>query len=371
SAPAAGQVSEWFAFVTTRLLNFELASLELGQPSHAGVSLSATFPEAVLAGEAATFTVTAVDPSGQPSAGLHVGIEVDGGTVSRASGETDGSGMFTTQATLGPGSPRITLTATVREAPDGEVIEVLTRSATAPGPGSVRLLRRWDGLTETGLARFRVIASFGHDGRAPAQVFYDLDEDGPASQQDFSGRTVSLTARGTGAYDGTSASAEAQGTHTVTLRVVDGSLLGIDHGTRFSASATMTNPPPYPNPVPGSITHVASAFGAADLQSCVDFRVEGQDVRYVLELTGSTAKSMFLATRLTPIGGGARLVDYSASGATHALSREGVLPSGGSYTFCLYLTGKALWESYRRVQLQSALDGQLEVRFTLVPVPPP
>ena len=294
-----------------------------------------------------------------------------GGTVSRVSGETDGGGKFTTQATLAPGASRITLTATVREAPEGEVIEVLTRSANATGLGTVRLLRRWDGLSETGLSHFRVLASFGHTASSPAHVFYDLDEDAPASQEDFSNRAASLTARGAGAYDGTSASAEAQGTHTETVRVLDGRFLGIVHSTNFSASVTMTNPPPYPNPNPGSITHLATARGAADVASCVDFRVEGQDVRYVLELTGSTSKNMFVATRLTPIGGGGRLVDYSASGASHAISRDGVLSAGGSYTLCVYLTGGALWESYRRTQIHTEIDGQLDVSFTLEPVPPP
>ncbi len=335
------------------------------------VTVSASFPEVVVPGTAETFEVTVLDLDGQPVPGLYVSIEVIGGTVSRGSGETDGRGRFTTQATLAPGASRITLIGTVREAPEGEVIEVLTRSANAAGLGTVRLLRRWDGLSETGLSHFRVLASFGHTASSPAHVFYDLDEDAPASQEDFSNRAASLTARGAGAYDGTSASAEAQGTHTETVRVLDGRFLGIVHSTNFSASVTMTNPPPYPNPNPGSITHLATARGAADVASCVDFRVEGQDVRYVLELTGSTSKNMFVATRLTPIGGGGRLVDYSASGASHAISRDGVLSAGGSYTLCVYLTGGALWESYRRTQIHTEIDGQLDVSFTLEPVPPP
>jgi hypothetical protein len=335
------------------------------------VAVSATFPGIVVPGTAETLELIAVDLDGQPVPALHVAVEAIGGTVSRASGETDGGGRFTTQATLAPGASRITLTATVREAPEGEVIEVLTRSANAAGPGTVRLLRRWDGLSETGLSYFRLVASFGHTAISSAHVFYDLDEDVPASQEDLSNRAASLTARGAGAHDGTSASAEAQGTHTETVHVVDGRFLGIVHSTNFSASVTMTNPPPYPNPNPGSLTHLATANALAGVASCVDFRVEGHDVRYVLELTGSTPQSMHVATRLTPIGGGGRLVDYSVSGASHAVSRDGVLSAGVSYTLCVYLSGGARWDSFRRTQIITETDGQLDVRFTLEPVPPP
>lgn len=328
------------------------------------VNVSASFPPIVVAGTPETFEITVLDLDGQPVPGLYVAVEVSGGTVGRSSGETDGGGKFRTQATINPGASSIAVTATVRDAPEGEVIDVVSRSATAAGLGTVTLLRRWDGLHDTALPRFGVWAQFGHAGKGPGFVFLDSDEDVPATQEDFSNLTASLAASGSGAFDGTSASAEAQGTRTETVRIIDGRFVGIVHSTSFSARTSMTNPPP--------ATTIAIVEAMADVRSCFDFKVDGGDVMYKLELTGSTAQTMVVAARLSPIGYSGRLVDYFSSGAAHALSREGVLLGAGrSYTFCVYLAGKAMWEAWRRTQIQTELDGQLDVTFTLEPVPPP
>jgi hypothetical protein len=324
------------------------------------VTVSASFPAVVVAGSPETFEITVLDLDGQPVPGLYVAVEVSGGTVGRSSGETDGGGKFRTQATINPGASSIAVTATVREAPEGEVIDVVSRSATAAGLGTVTLLRRWSGVVETALPHFRVTAAFTHNGSSPAPVFQNWEENVPATQVDFSDLTANLVARGSGSFDGVSATAEAQGTRTETVRIVDGRFVGVVQSTSFSARASMTNPP-------AASVSLAKAWAGADIQSCFDFRVDGAGVRYVLELTGSSSNSMHVGARL--IGGGT-LVDYSTGGAAHALSREGVLGVGAS-TFCVYLTGQALWESHRRTQLQTEIDGHLDVRFTLEPVPPP
>jgi hypothetical protein len=195
-------------------------------------------------------------------------------------------------------------------------------------------------------------------------VFYDVDEDLPDSQEDFSSGTASLSASGSATFDGTSANADAQAEFSETIRFMDGRFVGLAQEASFSARASMTNPPAVSDAL-------AEAYAGADGQSCFDFRVDGEDIRYVLELAGDSSKSMYVATRLFAIDGGVMLVDYSTGGPVHALSREGVLSAGRSYTFCVYFAGKAVWESHRRTQIQTELEGRLDVNFTLAPLPPP
>jgi len=108
---------------------------------NAGTTVSATFPEAVTPEVPALFRLTAVNTSGEPVAGVAVQLEIDGGTVSDATGSTGADGVYEYFATMAPEAAVITITATVREAPGGAVIATLVRSAVRASPPRVRVLQ--------------------------------------------------------------------------------------------------------------------------------------------------------------------------------------------------------------------------------------
>lgn len=332
---------------------------QCGEPAE--FTINASFPRVVEPGVPEPFVVTAVDAGGQPAEGLFVEIDVNGGTVSTGSGSTDGNGRFQTLATLASGGSSITVTATVRDTPAGEIIDVVSRTATASGAENVRLMRRWDGITETSLPHFRVAAQFSSTPQGGTQIFNEQDFDTPSSQEDFSDMSASLVATGSGSFQGTSATAKAQGTRTEAARIVDGNFAGVVLSMNFSVSTTMTNPPE---------DQLSVSQGSVDVRSCYDFEVEGEDLLYSIEFSGDVSVGMHVGVILRGLHGG-ELVDFRKTDTVYAQSYEGFLGAGADYTFCIYQVAVAIWNSWERNHKQSEQDGQFNVRFTLEPMPPP
>jgi subtilisin family serine protease len=331
---------------------------QCGDPAE--IDISVAFAQVVEPGVATPFQVVAVDAEGQPVEGLFVEIDVSGGTVSIGSGSTDSAGRFVTMATLSPGGDSITVTVTVRDAPGGEVIDVVTRSAVArgQGPKGVRLLRRGNG-------DFIVYVSFDNltQNDNPPTIFYESDTHMPSGQQDFSDLTASLQVTGSGGFDDTSATAKAQGTRSEKLLFVGDGFGGFEFNVNFSLATTMTNPP-------RSAEGNAVSWAAASAVSCLDFEVEGEDVEYMLEVDGSTERNIHVNANLSNFGEGNYLELYSTSGAQHQFSGKGILAAGADYRICFAVVGKVMWESWRRTQLQTELEARLDARLTLAPAPP-
>jgi hypothetical protein len=152
---------------------------------------------------------------------------------------------------------------------------------------------------------------------------------------------------------------------------VNGSFEDTHNAVSFSTQATMTDPPPYPNPNPNEVTHLATSYAFTSYTSCIAFEVMGRDVSFALEIRGSGSPEMLVSANLgVGVSAVARdIVQYSSRGPTVAESRAGTLAAGATYTFCSASVGKALWESWRRTQLQTTVNGQVDVRLSLRPVP--
>ena len=145
SAPAAGNVEEWTAFVTTRLLPIELASLELGSPSPVGVAVQMTQAEiSAAAGCQALLHNGSIDARAEPEGSYEDG---DGFVV--ASGRC--------QATLGAGSAGATVRTNVSGpelAQGADPVDIAVLSASGSIDASALASVPVDAVTDAGTFRW-------------------------------------------------------------------------------------------------------------------------------------------------------------------------------------------------------------------------
>jgi hypothetical protein len=111
-------------------------------------AMALSLPSTVTPGTPVAFEVSATEGP-NPAPGYHVELTATGGSVGASTGTTNQDGQFATSATLAPGQTLLTITATLRAEPGGEVLDVATAQASGEPVGSVVFVSR-DGVYKVG-----------------------------------------------------------------------------------------------------------------------------------------------------------------------------------------------------------------------------
>jgi len=322
-----------------------LGSDEHWDPTCGTLDLNVVFPSTVTPGTPTALDVQAGlrDPATgvvTPTANVQIDVVATGGTVSPASGLTDGQGRFVASATLAPGNPVITLFITATAPNGASAIRTMSAQGSVPA-GTVGLQGRHSEVDAEALAQTRSSLPIGFKS--------DQKRTTPG---DFS--SFSETAQADATKTSEHGTAEAHATATTSSSFSfgdDGQLTG---GT---ATATLRADAKFlPGDVEGDPRARATTFGNYD----VHFRITGAPRRIQLTMSGSSAGSVAELRFFGQAAIGASI--FEMQGPSVSATLDTVLGPG---TYNLFAATRA------EVELTSAgngvRDGQFNVQFTISP----
>jgi hypothetical protein len=275
-----------------------------------------------------------------PAANVQIDIVPAGGTVSPASGLTDGQGRFTASATLAPGNTVLTLLITATASTGASTTVTVTAQGSVPA-GSVTLEGRQGEVTAEALAQTRSSLPIGFQS--------DRKTFPPGDVSPFS---MTAKADATKTSEHGTAEAHALSTENSSFSFTDDGQL-----TGGNATATLHSEVKFqPGEVEGDPRVRAQAFTNYEAH----LKITGAPRRIQLTMSASSAASTgeLRFFRESPIGAGI----FDLQGASVSATRDTVLGPG---TYTLHAATRAPLEITGAGNVVT--DGQFNVQFTLSP----